>query len=225
MSHKAERPDLISWLNRECLLAPPRPPLPSSCHVADLRAFLSTSDPVYANHLPFISFPSTWPIFTPAGKLANFLEFYVDTLELNVWCQSRVDPSRTRWNADTERWDVTIVRDGPLSGERTFSVQHIVLATGLGGGKPKMPAPFRGQESFSGKIVHSSGHGTAANWRGKRALVVGSCTSAHDICTDFANHQVDVTMLQRSPTFVMSVKNGMPMLGECEHVAREAHNS
>ena len=89
----------------------------------------------------------------------------------------------------------------------------MVLATGLGGGKPKMPASVKGQDRFSGKIVHSSAHGTAADWKGKKALVVGACTSSHDICTDFANHGVDVTMLQRSPTFVMSVSKGIPMMG------------
>ena len=168
---------------------------------------------MYANHLPFIPFPSNWPIFTPAGKLANFLEHYVEILELNVWCESTVDPARTTYNDKSSRWDVTIMRGG--LGERTFSVKHIILATGQGGGKPKMPPPFPGQSSFAGRVIHSSQHGTAADWVGKKALVVGACTSAHDICTDFANHGVNVTMLQRSPTFIMSVEHGMGIFGQC----------
>lgn len=133
--------------------------------------------------MPFFPFPSNWPIFTPAGKLANFLESYVDVLEINAWCQATVDPEQTKFNKATDKWDTTIVRtlaDGQTQ-TRKFSVGHIVLATGLGGGKPKMPAPFPGQSGWGGKVVHSSGHGTGADWKGKRALVVGACTSAHDV--------------------------------------------
>ena len=104
-----------------------------------------------------------------------------------MWCETTVDPSRTKWNDKTKRWEVTVVRGGARPEERTFHVKHVVLATGLGGGKPKMPPPFPGQDCFNHKIIHSSQHGTAADWVGKKALVVGACTSAHDICTDFAN--------------------------------------
>jgi cation diffusion facilitator CzcD-associated flavoprotein CzcO len=143
---------------------------------------LSLHDPVYANHLPFFPFPSNWPVFTPAGKLANFLEAYVDVLEINAWCQATLDPSQTRYNEQKKKWEVTITRQRNGSTEtRSMTVSHVVLATGLGGGKPKMPPAFKGQEGFGGKVVHSSRHGSGADWKGKRALVVGACTSGHDV--------------------------------------------
>ncbi|KAL8284307.1 hypothetical protein RQP46_005056 [Phenoliferia psychrophenolica] len=170
---------------------------------------LSLHDPVYANHLAHFPFPANWPVFTPAGKLANFLESYVDVLELSVWCSSEILPG-AKYDEATKLWNVQIKRgDGSV---RSFAVKKIILATGLGGGKAKMPAPWKGQEQFEGTLVHSSGHGTGESWKGKRALVVGACTSAHDICVDFAQNDVDVTMLQRSSTYVMTVKNGMPMM-------------
>lgn len=55
------------------------------------------------------------------------------------------------------------------------------MATGLGGGQPKMPTPFPGQAEWDGSAVHSSKHTTGGDWKGKRALVVGACTSAHDV--------------------------------------------
>ena len=144
---------------------------------------LSLHDPVSANHLPFIPFPSTWPLYTPAGKLANFLESYVEILELNVWSQATVDPKRTKYDPKTNTWKATIVRvlsDGSRE-TREFNVSHIVMATGLGGGQPKMPAPYPGQAEWDGVAVHSSKHATGADWKGKRALVVGACTSGHDV--------------------------------------------
>ena len=144
---------------------------------------LSLHDPVSANHLPFIPFPATWPLYTPAGKLANFLESYVEILELNVWCQATVDPTRTRFDSKSNTWEVTIVRGFPDGSKETrkFIVSHIIMATGLGGGQPKMPTPFPGQAEWDGSAVHSSKHTTGGDWKGKRALVVGACTSAHDV--------------------------------------------
>lgn len=125
-------------------------------------------------------FPPNWPIFTPAGKLANFLESYTDVLEINAWCEATLDPLETKFDEEKNAWNATILRHGD---KRTFTVSHIVLATGLGGGKPKMPAPFPGQKQWGGSAIHSSRHSSAADWRGKRALVVGACTSAHDVST------------------------------------------
>lgn len=134
----------------------------------------------------------------------------MDVLELNVWNETIMLPDESDFDPTTKKWNVTLQRgDG---SKRQFSVTHVVLATGLGGGKPKMPAPFKGQDTFTGKLVHSSGHGSGAEWKGKKALVVGACTSAHDISLDLVNNGADTTMLQRSPTYVMSVKNGMPMM-------------
>lgn len=177
---------------------------------------LSLHDPVWANHLSYLPFPSTWPIFTSSGKLANWLEYYVDVLELNVWNSSEVISKETQFDESTKTWTVSIDRGGKRY--KFDSVSHVVLATGLGGGHPKLPPPFKGQETFDGEITHSSGHGSGADWKGKKALVIGACTSAHDISADFANNGVPVTMLQRSPTFVMSVVKGMPVVtgGYCE---------
>ncbi|KAK9452539.1 hypothetical protein V1511DRAFT_490638 [Dipodascopsis uninucleata] len=170
---------------------------------------LSLHDPVYSNHLAYMPFPETWPIFTPSGKLANFLEYYADCMELKVWTESEIITNETAFDEQTKQWYVSINRAGT---KRTFNVSHVIIATGIGGGYPKMPPKFKGQDLFKNKIVHSSAHGTGNDWSGKTALVVGACTSAHDISYDFYNNGAKVTMLQRSPTYVMSVEKGVPMV-------------
>ncbi|KAK9233741.1 hypothetical protein V1525DRAFT_351374, partial [Lipomyces kononenkoae] len=62
---------------------------------------LSLPDPVWAKTLPF---PSNWPVFTPAGKLANWLEHYVEVFEINVWPSSTVVPEKTHYDHDTGSW-------------------------------------------------------------------------------------------------------------------------
>lgn len=65
------------------------------------------------------------------------------------------------------------------------------MATGLGGGQPKMPAPYPGQAEWDGVAVHSSKHATGADWKGKRALVVGACTSGHDVSLLPLRHKLE----------------------------------
>lgn len=165
--------------------------------------------------MPLMNFPPTWPTFMQAGKLANWLESYADAMEINLWLKSTVDPSATKWDEKKKEWSFKVVRETPEGvKKRSITVSHVVLATGLGGGKAKMPPPFKGQDSWGGKIVHSSKHAGGKDWRGKRALVVGACTSGHDISVDLVNNGVDTTMLQRSPTFIMSLEHGQVLLGE-----------
>ncbi|OAX32564.1 FAD/NAD(P)-binding domain-containing protein [Rhizopogon vinicolor AM-OR11-026] len=68
------------------------------------------------------------------------------------------------------------------------------------------------QASFKGSAVHSSQFTSAANYIGKKAVVVGTCTSGHDIAQDFFDHGIDVTMYQRSSTYVVAAKAVVGML-------------
>lgn len=74
------------------------------------------------------------------------------------------------------------------------------MATGLGGRFPLIPKPSPGQENYKDIIEHSSQHESGAPWTGKKALVVGTGSSGHDISLDFFNNDADTTLLQCSPT-------------------------
>ncbi|KIM52907.1 hypothetical protein SCLCIDRAFT_140112 [Scleroderma citrinum Foug A] len=167
-------------------------------------AAMCLHDTVWYDHLPHLPFPPSWPVYTPALKMANWLESYAQSLELNVWTSATVlsvEPS-----TKGKRWSVRVVRgDGR---ERVFEVNHVVFATGFGNGKPRIPN-IPGQEEFKGQILHSSQHNLAIDHLGKKVAVVGACTSAHDICSDYVEHGIDVTMVQRGPTYVMSTKEGV----------------
>ena len=58
-------------------------------------------------------------------------------------------------------------------------------------------------DRFKGDQHHSSAHPGPDAYRGKRAVVIGSNNSAHDICAALWEHGADVTMVQRSSTHVV----------------------
>ncbi|KAF5027136.1 hypothetical protein F66182_762 [Fusarium sp. NRRL 66182] len=161
-------------------------------------------DPVWYDHMPYLNFPPQWPIFTPKDKLAQFFEAYATLLELNIWTStSLVD---TKWNESSQSWTVTVERkkeDGSTE-KRTLHPRHIIQATGHSG-KKNMP-DINGISDFKGdRICHSSEFpGAQENSKGKKAIVVGSCNSGHDIAQDYLEKGYDITMVQRSSTMVVS---------------------
>ena len=44
---------------------------------------LTLHNEVHVNHMPYMPFPPTWPVYIPKDMLANWFESYVDALELN----------------------------------------------------------------------------------------------------------------------------------------------
>lgn len=166
---------------------------------------LALHDTLYSQELPYMRWPETFPAFISAGKLANWFEHYVESLELNVWVKSGIVSDKTFFDDKSQKWNVTINRDGQ---ERQFVVDHLVIATGLYG-KPLMPKNFPGQDVFRAPIVHSSEHKGGAEWKGKNVLVVGTGSSGHDISLDLCNHGAKPTMLQRSQTYVQSIEKGI----------------
>ncbi|KZO89563.1 monooxygenase protein [Calocera viscosa TUFC12733] len=167
---------------------------------------LSLHDPVWTEHFPYMPFPKHWPIFTPASKLANWIEFYAEALDINIWLSSKI--TQATYNKEKKRWEVTVERPGKPT--RTLSSPQIVIATGLGGGTPRIPDPLPGQETFPTSILHSTQYKSGKAWKNQNVLVVGTSSSGFDIAYDLFKHGAKVTMLQRSPTYIMSIKNGSP---------------
>lgn len=163
-------------------------------------------DPVWFNHMPYMKFPDHWPVFTPKDKMAEYLELYAKAMELNVWTRAKM--SSPYWSESRQCWNVTIChyrKDGSHE-VRDLHPRFIVQATGHSG-KMNLPA-ITGMANFQGdRLCHSSefpGADVEAGKKGKRAIVIGSCNSAHDIAQDFFNKGYEVTMIQRSSTCVIS---------------------
>ena len=72
--------------------------------------------------------------------------------------------------------------------ERTMRPRHLVFANGVSG-IPNIPS-LPGLEDFAGEIVHSAQLHDGAAWRGKKALVLGTGNSGHDVAQDLHSHGV-----------------------------------
>lgn len=161
-------------------------------------ASLALHSTVYGDHLPYLPLPVSWPAHTPRDKFADWLETYVKSLDLNVWTSSTFIGGH--YDEDEQRWTVHIQReDGSV---RTMHPRHFIVAGGFFG-PPRIPE-IPGLESFQGLHVHSDEFQDGANFAGKKALVIGSGVSGHELAHDLWEHGADVTMVQRSSTYVVT---------------------
>lgn len=160
---------------------------------------LALHSPVHYDHLPYLPFPATWPLYTPRDKLADWLESYVDAMDLNVWTSARLTGGT--YDQREGRWSVSITRSGATP--RTLHPTHVVLATGANG-RPRLPH-LPGRERFTAQVLHSSQFSDGEQWAGRKVVVIGAGNSAHDIVQEL--HEcgaASTTMVQRSSTYVVS---------------------
>jgi putative flavoprotein involved in K+ transport len=157
---------------------------------------LCLHDPVWYDHLPYLPFPQNWPVFSPKDKIGDWLEFYTRVMEVPYWTSTSCVSAS--FDEAEKCWTVEVDRDGQRI---TLRPTQLVLATGMSG-KPSVPT-LAGQDVFRGDQHHSSAHPGPDPYIGKKAVVVGSNNSAHDICKALYESGVDVTMVQRSPTHIV----------------------
>jgi putative flavoprotein involved in K+ transport len=154
-------------------------------------------DPVWYDHLPYLPFPDHWPVFAYKDQMGDWLEMYTKVMALNYW--SATVCHHAAYDETTHEWTVTVARAGePL----VLKPKQLVLATGGALSSPRLPK-IPGAESFTGVQYHSSRFVSGEEWAGKRCIVLGSGTSAHDICADLWAHGAEVTMIQRASTTVV----------------------
>jgi cation diffusion facilitator CzcD-associated flavoprotein CzcO len=183
---------------------------------------LTLHNEVYANHFPYMDFPTTWPTYVPKDKIANWFESYADALELNFWTSTEL--AHGRYDEEAKCWTVTL-RHGD-GGERVMRPKHLVFATGANT-RPFIP-DLPGLDDFAGTISHSEGYTTGAAWKGKKALVLGTGNSGHDSAHDLYESGAEVSIIQRGSSGIISLESGQllyslysegPPIDDCDLLA------
>ncbi|CAI6088274.1 unnamed protein product [Clonostachys chloroleuca] len=165
--------------------------------------YLSLHFPHWADDLPYFPYPKHWPTYTPAQKQGIYMEWYASALELNVWLKSTV----AKAEQDSQgNWTVVINKGG--NETRTLHPKQVVMATSLCGTPMTPEAP--GMADFKGVIRHSTAHDSSRDFVGKKVCVVGTSSSGFDTAFDCSRRGIDVTLLQRSPTYIMSLTHSVP---------------
>lgn len=105
------------------------------------------------------------------------------------------------FDSSTGRWQV--VADTP-DGERRFECRMLLMAAGYYSYDNPHNPHFEGEESFRGRLFHAQHWPKDVDYRNRKVVVIGSGATAVTIVPVVAKDAAHVTMLQRSPTWMVS---------------------
>ncbi|OHF00932.1 hypothetical protein CORC01_03760 [Colletotrichum orchidophilum] len=109
------------------------------------------------------------------------------------------------WNSATCRWILKVTVAG---GEKvkTIAARFVVLGTGYYDYEQPLAAVIPGIEKFEGKVVHPQFWPEDLDYVNKNVVIIGSGATAVTLLPNIATDAARVTMLQRSPSYII----GMP---------------
>lgn len=143
----------------------------------------------------------TWSCRFPGQpEIERWMNYIADTLDLRDHIQFDTTIERAEWREETGRWTVT------TNHGETIDAQFLVTCCGM------LSAPmenvFDGQDSFAGRIFHTS------RWPrddvafdGKRVGVVGIGATGIQVIQTIADRVDHLTVFVRTPQYVLPMKN------------------
>ena len=106
------------------------------------------------------------------------------------------------WDSSTDTWTVTVEQDGT---RRQYRSRFLFFGSGYYNYDDGYTPDFPGIERFGGAVVHPQHWPEDLDYTGKKIVVIGSGATAITLIPALAQRAGKVTMLQRSPTYIVSV--------------------
>jgi monooxygenase len=112
--------------------------------------------------------------------------------------------TRAEWSSEEAAWTIDAERTD--TGETVrFTANFILMCAGYYSYQQGYTPEFEDQERFSGTIVHPQEWPEDLDYRGKKVVVIGSGATAMTLVPSMAKDVGHIVMLQRSPTWVVSL--------------------
>jgi monooxygenase len=110
---------------------------------------------------------------------------------------------RAFWSTQDAQWTVEVER-GPEKEVARFTCNFLFMCSGYYNYAEGYTPDFQGTDKFHGRIVHPQKWTPDIDYAGKKVVVIGSGATAVTLVPEMAKTAAHVTMLQRSPTYIVS---------------------
>jgi len=110
---------------------------------------------------------------------------------------------RAAWDSGQSRWTVDY-ESGPEAAPEQVSCDFLFMCAGYYNYARGYRPEFAGEDQFKGLILHPQAWPDELDYAGKRVVVIGSGATAVTLVPEMARTAAHVTMLQRSPSYVVS---------------------
>ena len=119
---------------------------------------------------------------------------------------------RASWSSDEALWTVDVERTDS-GGSEQFTCNFLFMCSGYYRYDEGYTPDFAGRDNFRGEIIHPQHWPDDLDYSDKRIVVIGSGATAVTLIPSLAEQAAHVTMLQRSPTYVVSLPAIDPLAG------------
>lgn len=124
------------------------------------------------------------------------------------------------WSSEKATWTLTVT-DAATGTDKQYVCNFLLCCTGYynydGGYEPE----FKGRENFKGEVIHPQKWQQDYDYSGKKIVVIGSGATAVTMVPAMTDKAASVTMLQRSPGYVMTLPQDDPMVNGLRRILPE----
>ena len=155
--------------------------------------------------------PWTEPqVIADGDRIRNYIQETAreNDLQRHIRYDSKV--TSADWQSDTATWTLTVQK---ASGETSqLTCNWLMMCSGYYNYEEGFTPEFKGREDFKGQVIHPQFWPEKLDYSGKRVVVIGSGATAITLIPSMTDKAKHVTMLQRTPSYVISVPQFDPMV-------------
>lgn len=127
-------------------------------------------------------------------------------IERHIRYQHRV--THAEWSSEDACWTLTVMKTASKGddGEQVqIRCNMLLMCSGYYSYEQGYTPEFEGRDNFRGQIIHPQHWPEDLDYTGKKVVIIGSGATAMTLAPSMADTAGKVTMLQRSPTYVVSM--------------------
>jgi len=138
-----------------------------------------------------------------APAIMEYLEETIDEYELHPHIRYNHHVETANWSPKEGKWIVSVT-DKVNNKEIIFKGKLLYMCSGYYKYAHGYEPEFEGSENFEGQIIHPQKWSDEVEYENKEVVVIGSGATAVTIVPEIAKKANHVTMIQRSPTYIVS---------------------
>ena len=142
-------------------------------------------------------------VIADGAEILSYLKETAEQYGIDRHIQYNLRVMKVLWSTEEARWTVEMER-GPSREPATMTCSFLFMCTGYYDYEKGYTPVFPGADRFKGRIVHPQQWPADLDYAGKQVVIVGSGATAVTLVPAMAKTAAHVTMLQRSPTYIVA---------------------
>ena len=149
-------------------------------------------------------------VIADGHRIRNYIQETAQENDIQRHIRFGSKVTQADWSSETATWTVTVQKK---SGETVqLTCNWLQMCSGYYNYEEGFTPDFKGRDDFKGQVIHPQFWPENLDYSGKRVVVIGSGATAITLIPSMTDKAKLVTMLQRTPSYVISVPQFDPMV-------------